>query len=182
MGSREWLRHHGRETFESWDFGFACLVAGIVGIFIGRYGVNLTIARTILIAEVAVGVSLLAVTFTALAVLVGMLNDVYVRVLHGAGGVSYAMGPYRTVAFISASAAFTGGLGAALVGADVYWWIRLLLIALPSGLTAWALYGTVQLAGLTIFHGEMRAELIRGIRKAGEELRNLEEQRRTSGS
>lgn len=156
---KAWFRDYGRATFGSTDFVLG-LVAGVATF--GFALANPSAARShhteILLGVGALGVALLAVVLTAMAIL-GAISPEYRRVLARAKrGVAGAFMPYRTVAVISGTLILVALAGLLLteVGND-------LTAALGAGLVAllavWATWGTVQLTELTSWHTQRQARL-----------------------
>lgn len=149
-----------RHTFISADFICACVAALAVGLGAGLSGSLRESGVTILLFEGALGVAVLAVVLAALAILVAFLGEEYVALLQGTPlGVDGAIRPYSTIARVSAFA--TGsGLAGAFVWSLSPWWVQASVLACSTGFMVWALVGTVQLVGITAWHGRMRARML----------------------
>ena len=158
-------RESAVRIFRSWDFGLGLAVG--VGTFFGLRASDFVTQQgvTILLAEAALGIAVLAVALTALSILVGLLGDEYIRVLEmaHARGVTEALLPFQIVAWIGGATTLVG-LGV-LVAWDIrgpFNWstptLRAIGIALPTALSAWCVAGTISLVNATVFHGEMRAK------------------------
>jgi hypothetical protein len=166
----EWVRLNGRDL-RSWDLyvgfvGFATTAALAAGSDHVRKD-----AVTILIAESALGVALLAVVLAALAVLVTFFDDYYRQILSQAPrGVPGAMVPYQVVAFVGACGASVGFLTALAwpILPDV---LQALLLGLTTGFVIWAAAGTVQLVNITVFHGVQRARLLEAVDEVRSRMR-----------
>ena len=163
------LRNDGRvplrdilaTAFRSWDFAIG-LAAGGVAALCALNGDVRGNAPTVLIAELAVGLAVLAAVLPALTILTTFFDGHYRRVLDAAGGVPRAMLPYIVVAVL-------GGVGAVVALLTAAGWpafgpsARIPLFALSTGLCVWTIAGVVSLVEITMFHGTQRAELIRGV-------------------
>jgi hypothetical protein len=158
----EWVRLNQGDLW-SWDLQIGMVAFAITAALAAASDRVRGGAVTILIAESALGVGLLAVVLGALAVLVTFFDDYYRQILSRAPhGVRGAMVPYQIVAF-------SGGLAAGVGFVTALAWPVLpgvaaaVLLGLTTGLVVWATAGTVQLVNLTIFHGEQRAKLLEAV-------------------
>jgi hypothetical protein len=159
-----------REVFGSVDF----IVAVVVSPLAFYLALNSESVRQngtgFLGAALGVGVALTAVVAAVLALIVVWFDETYRKVLQATkGGWKGAMRPYKVVAIVSAAVALTA-LVSMFVWSAAAPWTQALLLALTLGLALWAVIGSVQLIGITFFHGEMRAELLKGIEEARKAL------------
>ncbi|MGD2102725.1 MAG: hypothetical protein PVG83_10895 [Acidimicrobiia bacterium] len=126
------------------------------------------------LASLGLGVAILGVTLTALAILVGLLDDRYLNVLRRApGGVAGVLAQYRIVGVVSLLTILSA-VTTLIVWGEVASRTQSLFLGITVGCVVWASAGAVQLVNLTAFQGEMRAQLITGLQDA----RDLLEQRR----
>ena len=140
------LRDKLSTTFASWDFA--------IGVGAGVFAALLSLSAgvreqgpTLLLAELAVGLGVVAAVLSALAILTTFFDGHYRRVLEEVGGIRRAMLPYLVVAAVAgicAVVALLVALGWPAFGAVV----RTLLLGLATGLAVWT---------ITIFHGTQRA-------------------------
>jgi hypothetical protein len=115
----------------------------------------------------AIGVAILAVALTALAILVGNMGEEYLRVLEHAGGMKAALQPFKIVATVAGLTTIVS------IGALLLWPIERVqpeLLATSTGLAVWSTIGSVQLVFMTAFHGAQRGELLDIIRDARRQL------------
>jgi hypothetical protein len=168
--SRRWLVIAWREIFKSVDFIVAVL-ASPLAFYLALNSESVRKNGTgFLAAALALGIAITAIVAAVLTLIVVWFDETYRKVLQATkGGWKGAMRPYKAVAVVSAVTAL-----AALVGMFVWSaaapWIQALLLALTFGLALWAIIGSLQLVGITFFHGEMRAELLKGIDEARKAL------------
>lgn len=172
---RDWVGSDGRNTFGSLDFylGVVTAAGSFVGLAISsglRDG-----AGRLLIAEAAMGITILAVVLTALSILVAFLNENYLYLIRKSrGSIAAAIAPYRTLSVVGGTATIF-----ALVGLFVWpvapTLVKAALFGLASGFSMWALVGTIQLVGITARHGQLRARMPE-IRESAE--RAIEQRRR----
>jgi hypothetical protein len=173
---RNWWKLTGKYTVISPDAWLGAIVG--VGLrFATHYAPSiLGQGQPVLIAEMALGVALLAVCLTALSILVGFLGEDYLAFLKDSPlGIRGAIAPYKTVAAVSATQALCG-LGSVLCWPIAPTWGKQISVAVTSGLASWAIVGIVQLVGITARHGFLRSR-IPEIREAG--LQALEARRKT---
>lgn len=118
-------------------------------------------AVTVMAGLLALGVSVLALSLTTLAILTALIGREYVALLERTErGFRGAMLPYQVTAIVA-----SGGALVSLVG--VVLWENLspmlarLTLAGSVGFAGWAIIGAVQLVLLTAEHATNRAELIR---------------------
>lgn len=168
---KAWLRTYGRGTFLSWDF-FVAIVCGAAAAGMTSVRVVRESAVTILIAEAAVGVALMAVVFAGMAIFATFYDSTYRRVLDLAGGFRSAMMPYITVSVVSALSGGVGILGAFALP-SLGDWTGDLVCGASTLLFAWSVTGVVSITGLTLFHAGERAKLMRG----ADEAENIRAQR-----
>jgi hypothetical protein len=158
-----WVRTYGRDTFYRFDFIGGC------GAAIAVFVVTLIQPRAlrdngvvILAACVGLGVALLAVVLTAMAI-VGALSPEYRRVLnYTPGGVAAALMPFQTIAAICglATVAALAGLIIGSAGPPAVDGAGNAAIAL---LVVWSVLGTVDLVGHTAFHASSQARIEKGV-------------------
>lgn len=167
-----WLRDHRNEVFRQWDFRAAGTTTLLV-LFVASASSSVRAqATTIFLAEAALGIALLAVALTALAILVGLMGEEYLLILNRVpGGVQGALLPYRVVAFVSGLTPLLALTSLLLWGLEVNlplpgWFRQAFALAVTTGLSVWAIIGTIQLVGVTADHGEDRASLLGGIQVA----------------
>lgn len=172
-----WLKQNGPATFRSWDFYLGAGAGVLSALAAGASPAVRTVSVGVLAGEAALGIALLAVALTALAILTGLLNDQFLHVLEVTpGGVAAALRPYRIIATVGALTTLMSMTGIILT-AVAAWPIVALVIALSTGLAVWGIWGTVELVGLTAFFGVNRARLL-GIRRAAErEVAKIHERR-----
>jgi type IV secretory pathway VirB2 component (pilin) len=146
-----------------------------VGLVAGLFAAAVTAASasfrenvvTILIGEAAAAAAILAVVLTALAIVVGMLDDFLITIIDRVrGGVQGLMWHYQFVAKLAgvATIAALGGLFVAPLEWEV---VNGLIVGLATGATAWAAWGTVQLVSTTALIGVRRADMTRMIVDSG---------------
>ena len=152
--------------FVAWDFAAGLAALG-GSIFVGlKYPASLDAAHEVLLTAAVLGGGVLAVVLAALAVLVTFFDDYYRQILvKTPGGLSGALFPYRSTAAV-------GGLAASMALASLLVWpvthetCHAVLLAVSTGLTAWAVVGTYGLVSLTLFHGTQRGELLTAVDEA----------------
>ena len=156
-----WVRENWPDL-KSWDLGLGAVSFCVTGVVAASNDGVRENASTVLIAESALGVGLLAVVLTALAVLVTFFDDYYRQVLssvpHG-GGVMVA---YQVVAFAGAATAVIGFV-AAISWPVMPAALQAFSLGATTGLLTWATAGTLQLVNLTVFHGRQRAHLLEAV-------------------
>jgi len=145
--------------------------AGLTGALIGFVAIALSSelrrkGTEALLVEGGLGVAVLAVALTALAILVSFLGDDYLVILErGSGGVNGAFFPYKAVAVLSCAGtliAFVSAFGWTLAPI----WLQATAFATSSLFNLWALVGTGQLVFITADHGKDRADLMRQMRES----------------
>lgn len=157
---REWSRLYARDTFCSADFYLAVCAGAATTVLLyvhdGQVGEDREVA--ILLGTAALGVALLAVVLTAMAILGGITPQYRAILSRGKRGVAGAFMPYRTVAVVSGLLTLSSLGGLVLSGVG-----NRLTAALGGGmialLTVWATWGTVQLTELTAMHARFQARL-----------------------
>jgi hypothetical protein len=156
--------HLLRTTFAASDF--------VAGLLAGGFALGLCISAdvrqqgvTILLAQAGVGVAVLGVVSTTIAIFATFFDGNYRRVLDAVGGLPRALMPYKVVAAVAALSVI-GALTIALGWPTFSPVARAVLLACSTALTGWAVAGTVSLVGITSFHAEQRAELMRGAEDA----------------
>jgi hypothetical protein len=169
-----WVLAHRQEIFSSVDFKLGAVTFVIVTVAAGASPNVRAAGVVVLLAEGALGMAVLAVSLTALAILVGLLDDRYRQVLEKATGLRAAFTPYQEVAGVAALCALSAIAGAAMwaveLNAPLAAWLRqAVALGFVSGLAVWAIVGTAQLVNLTAFHGTERARLLEGIDHARKE-------------
>jgi hypothetical protein len=178
MSDDAWLRVVWTEIIKSKDF-VAALVVFFPALAIALDNPSIRQAGTgFLIAVGALSVALTALVSAILAILVTWLDETYRKVLQKAkGGWSGAMRPYKVTATI--------GLITVLVATISYFiWsianpqLQSLLLALTLSLFVWTAVGSIQVFGITFFHGEMKAELLKGMEEARKALVKRRNERR----
>ncbi len=176
-----WVRTNGAILLSA-DLGCAAAVAA-GGLVAGlRWSSARAEATNLFIAVGALGVALLGVTLTAMAILVGLLDENYLLVLRrahkGRGGLRYAFQPYQIVSVIS-TLAFGASVVALILNGVLPWHGKAIAIGMVAGLGTWATCGTVQLVRITAFHGLKKADLIDLKQQLAQDL---SEARRPDGS
>jgi hypothetical protein len=164
-------------TFISVDFWLAIVAGLVVGVGANIWPSIKVQAIGLSLAALGLGVAILGVTLTALAILVGLLDDRYLNVLRRVpGGVAGVLAQYRIVGFVSVLT-ICSSVTTLIVWGQVASRTQSLFFGVMVGCVVWASVGAVQLVNLTAFQGEMRALFISGIKDA-QEL--LEKRRRDS--
>jgi MFS family permease len=173
-----WLHVAWKEVIRSIDFG-AALVAFFPALAITLDNPSIRAAGTgILVAVGALSMALTALVGGILAILATWLDETYRRVLQMAkGGWRGAMRPYKVTA--------TLGVITVLVATFSYFlWsiantqLQSVLLALTLSLFVWTAVGSIQVFWITFFHGEMKAELLKGMDEARKALRKRRDERR----
>jgi hypothetical protein len=173
-----WLQIAWKEIIKSKDF-VAALVVFFPILAITLDNPSIRAAGTgILVAVGALSIALAGLVAGILAILATWLDEAYRRVLQMArGGWSGAMRPYKVTA--------TLGLITVLVATFSYFlWsianpqLQSVLLALTLSLFVWTTVGSIQVFGITFFHGEMKAELLKGMDEARKALRKRRNERR----
>jgi len=129
-------------------------------------------AVTILLAEAAVGVALAAVVLAALAIFATFFDDSYRQVLEAASdrnSVRDATFPYEVVAVL-AGLSTIAGLLVALAWPALPKAGEIAGLGIATGFSIWAIAGSIQLVGLTAWHAEQRATLMRALSDAKSQL------------
>jgi hypothetical protein len=175
MSSRTWWQEVGQYIFIASDFATGI----VVGLGFGLAAVNVptltTNGFTVLLAELALGVAVLAVVLTALSILVAFLGEDYVMFLKASPlGIRGAIEPYRVISIVTGTQVLTSLL-AVICWALSPLWGRALALGIVTGFAVWAIVGTVQLVALTARHGYLRSRMPE-LREAGVEA--LERRRR----
>lgn len=158
--SGDWLKSYARGTFWSADFGLAVVGALAVAVllYVERPTAAVEHRVAILLGTAALGVALLAVVLTAMAILGGISPGYRAILSRTKRGVAGAFMPYRTVAVISGVLILVSLGGLLLEGIG-----NRLTAALGGGLVAllaiWATWGTVQLTDITAGHAARQARL-----------------------
>jgi hypothetical protein len=152
----------------------AALVAAILrDDLVARAGVEVALATT------ALGGGIVAVALTALAILAGLMTDVFAEALRRSeGGVRGAMMPYQVVAVLGGLGVIAG-VGCIALGSLAPHWLLVLGFASILGLNVWIVVGTLQLVGVTTAIAIQRAKLYEGIDVARAESRRLQAERQS---
>lgn len=163
-------------VFPSADI-YAGTTAGLLVGCVSEFGTHVQDQGILVLVTYALlGAALLAVVLGALAILVTFFDDHFRQVVaHTEGGVGAAMLPYKVVAFVGGTGATIAMIGA-IVWPSLPHYARASLLGVVTLLIVWAVYGTYQLVGLTVFFGAERSKLMEGITSA----RAMLEQRRRS--
>lgn len=160
-------------TFLWWDFAVG-IGGGIAAYFASGHPVVRANGVGILVAGGALDVALLAVVLTALSILVAFLSEDYIALLKKSReGIQGAIRPYKMIGALSGFAALVA-LGTALTWDATRVGAQRWLLAAASGLSAWAIAGTVDLIFRTAWHGQLRSrmsEIPEAARKALEHRR-----------
>lgn len=179
--ARRWLAAARRDMLASVDFRAGVLAgvgAGLAAAFNGQVRAG---GMGFLVAAAALGVALTALALSVLALTVSFLDETYRRVLAATrGGWEAAMRPYKIVTFVSVSSTLVAMLGMLVWGALPVNG-QAVLLGVVAWLATWPLVGTMQLAELTFFHGEMRSELLKGMDEAREALSERREREGRGG-
>jgi hypothetical protein len=85
------------------------------------------------------------------------------------GGWRGAMRPYKVVGVVGLTAALVATL-AGFTWSIALAWLQAFGLACVLSLAVWTLVGSIQLIGITFFHGEMRSELLKGMEEARKAL------------
>lgn len=164
-----------RWVFSSLDFQLG-LAAGVLAAALA-YTRDDLVARTgreLAVASMALGAAIVAVALTALAIIAGLMTDVYAKVLQRVrGGIRGVVRPYQAVASVAAIGTAGGGV-ALIAGELVSHHVLPLGFGLLVGVDVWMLVGTVQLINMTASIGVNRADFYEGIADA---RRALDERR-----
>jgi hypothetical protein len=149
----------------SWDF----IVAVIAGAGLGAWaGTDAEFRRdqgtAVLLGQVPINLVLFSVALTALAIVVGLVDDFVVALLEEeGGGLRAAMQQFQIVAVVGLL-----GAGVSLCGAAIYGHIsavpRGFVLGLSMGITVWAGLGALSLVNLVAYFGQVRVRLLRRIR------------------
>lgn len=162
----EWIIENGSDVFLSQDVVIGGLVA--YGLFIWSYAnPRIVPSPPILTTEAVIGGAVLAVTLTALAILVAFLGEEYIALLEKSVTVKKAILPYQMVAAVAGAQVLFSITGVVLSRA-LRDWGRDVIGSLATGLTICAIIGTVQIVNITARHGIRRARLPE-IREAAKE-------------
>lgn len=175
-----WLPLVLRTTFRSWDFRLGT-AAGLAVALFGEFKTGvLENAVVILVTDVLLGAALLAVVLAALAILVTFFDDYFRKVIEvTTGGVQALLLSYQIVAVVGGAAAATGVFGATLWPVLPHW-LKATTLGVVTQTTIWAVVGTYQLVGLTIFLGRERSRLMEGVEAAEGLLSQRRHQRKSA--
>jgi MFS family permease len=138
-----------------------CAAAVLVALAVYISSVEVPRLRETHLFDVTAGISvaILAVVIAAFAILAAFLTDEYSLVIKETlGDARRAFEPYTVVACVSGAAAFAS-LAGIFVWSVAPGWAQSLIMALASGLSMWAVVGSVQLVGITAMHGRHRARV-----------------------
>lgn len=144
-------------SLRSWDFGIGLAFGLGVGL-LARCDAVRHQGVTGLLAEAAIGVTIMSVVLAALAVLTPSIDGFYRRVLEEAGGVTEALRPYLAVASVSGLAALVA-LFAAVAWPSLGTLSQSVALGTASTFTAASIVGAISLVEITIFHARARADL-----------------------
>jgi hypothetical protein len=159
MAETTWWRQVGQYVFVAWDFAAGVVIGLGIGLATVEVPKLATNGFTVMLAELALGVAVLAVVLTALSILVAFLGEEYVMFLKGSPlGIRGAIEPYRVISIVTGCQVF-----AALL-AVVCWslaplWGQAVALGVVTGLATWSIVGTVQLVNLTARHGYLRSRM-----------------------
>ncbi len=132
----------------------------------------------VILTDVVLDAGILAVVLGSLAILFTFFEDSFRLVLESvSGGIPAAMRPYKIVAAVAGGASAIG-ITVATLWPVLPHSLRAASVGLITFGTVWALVGTYQLVGLTIFFGSERSKHLSGVEKAKELLQRRQEQRR----
>lgn len=129
--------------------------AGVAAAFSASVRTN---GFTALLALGGADIAVLGVSLIAVQLFVTLLDPEYELVLSHAGGVHAATKPYlanAAVAGMAAAVAITGAIAWSLAPAVAAG----LVMGAATWLCIWAVFGTVQLVEISIFHVEQRSKL-----------------------
>lgn len=145
-------------VWKGWDVW----VGAVAGVIAGLCATSGNVRRegvTALLAEAAVGVTVLGVVLAALAIFTPTFDGLYRRVVVGAGGVKEALRPYMLTSSVGGAAA-TLAVVSALAWPILGVGLKMFTLGISTLLAVWAIAGTVSLVELTLFHAHQRAELM----------------------
>jgi hypothetical protein len=154
----------------SYDF----LIAAPAGVLAGALAAfNESVARqasTVMLATTAFLASLAGIVVAAHTIVAGLITPEYMLVLGEAGGIKKVSRPYQIVIWVCAVGVLVslfGGLLWNVFATDNPWLLRgsrWVAFGSSIGLSLWALFGVVQIAGHAAWHLEMRSRLARTLR------------------
>jgi len=127
---------------------------------------------TILLAMAGADVVLLAVILTATALVAGLLQDYFERVIEKAAGLRGFFRPFRIMARVCASAALVSFAGAMIADSSVEW-LRASVFGLAGGLTTWAIVGNVWLISIFMDQSNEQRKLAAAIKKFKEKRQSV---------
>jgi hypothetical protein len=161
-----WFRILWREVIRSKDFAGA-LIGFVIGFAVSLDNPSIRdSAEAFLIAIGALAIALAGFVGAVLAVITAWFDEIYRRVLAKAGGGwRGAMRPYKITAIL-------GLVTALFATVSLFIWsianpqLQSLLLALTLALFIWTVGATIQIIGITFFHGQMRDELLKGMAEA----------------
>ncbi len=176
---RSWLRIAGPQTFKSADF-ISALIAAAIAFGVGlRSGAVRGNGLAFLGAVAAIGIALTTIVAGILAIVVALFDETYRLVLQATkGGWASAIRPYKTVVVVSVLTTLSAIAGILFWGL-LFPWIKAAFLGVAAGMAVWALWGTVEVVGITAFHGEKRFELLKTFDDARSLLTERRAQRRT---
>jgi len=143
-------------------FGIGVVLGILGGIFAVSVHKIVEHEATILLTMAAADVALLAVILTATALVAGLLQDYFERVIERAAGLRGFFRPFRIMASVCAGAALVAFAGA-MVADSSDEVLRASLFGLASGLTTWAIVGNVWLISIFMDQSNKQRGLARAI-------------------
>jgi hypothetical protein len=176
---RSWLHIAGPQTFKSTDFISALIAAAIAfALALGSEAVRGN-GLAFLGAVAAIGIALTAIVAGILAIVVALFDETYRLVLQATkGGWAGAIRPYKTVVVVSVLTTLLSIAGILFWGL-LFSWIKAIFLGVAAGMAVWSLWGTVEVVGITAFHGEKRFQLLKTFDDARSLLAERRAQRRT---
>lgn len=129
------------------------------------------------------GMAVLGVALTAVALLLGLLGVEYLRVLHDEqGSLHEAFQPFTVTATVGGSTALFSIASFVLWNVPsplsaVDWAARAFALAVTAGLLTWGVVGTIQIVHDAVWHGEQRNKLLDTIQEA-RKLANMKKRER----
>jgi len=169
--TRSWVR----DTTMSPDFvlGVLAVVAAWITIYASQSLQDSAVPVQLLYGFIALGVAVLGVSLTSVAILVGGLGDQYLQILDKAGGIRAALQPIKTVATVGAVTVAASVCGALLW--TVGYQLRPGAFAIPAGFAVWTFVGALQVVNLIAFHGEQRGRFIVQTDEAKRQLKSVKD-------
>jgi len=152
----------------SYDFYIGVPAGLLTGLIPALSNAAATMASALLIAFGGALAAILAVVVGFKTIFVALMTEEYVTALERAeGGIKAAVRPYLIVAWVCGAGAFLSFAAAVSWPAvpEHAWWLQWIVFGVPAALAGWGLLGCVSLVGLSNFHVEQRATLLRAIRE-----------------